>query len=254
MKTVNALHREKKGKASDKWSIYLGVYDRIFLSFREIPLRLLEIGVQNGGSLEVWSQYFVNHKKIVGCDINPKCGELHYEDSRVEVVVGDANTEDTFRRIVSLSPEFDIVIDDGSHVSDDIINSFLIYFPLLAPGGTYVVEDTHCLYWDAFKGGLLKQNSAQAFFKLFVDLINYEHWRNDLSIEALFATFFSREDVPSILTSGWIERIEFVNSMIIISKAMVPGHAKLGERVIVGEDAKVVAQTLELRESLDRAR
>ena len=58
MKSLFELYREHQGKVSDKWSIYLSEYDRLFSSYRDRPVRMLEIGIQNGGSLEIWSKYF----------------------------------------------------------------------------------------------------------------------------------------------------------------------------------------------------
>lgn len=250
MQKLVDIHMQQVGKSSDKWSSYFPTYERLFSGMREQPVRMLEIGVQNGGSLDVWTNYFKSAEVIVGCDINDKCALLRYDDDRVRLVIGDANTEEVYSAITRHSEYFDIVVDDGSHVSDDVINSFLIYFPMLSPGGVYVVEDTHCLYWDAFQGGVLKQNSAYAFFKLVVDLVSYEHWKTDLSIESLFSTFFPKHQIPPLITNGWIDGIEFSNSMIVIHKAKSPSHEKLGQRLIVGNDALVVPETLEIRRRL----
>ncbi len=80
-KTLEQLYKEHKGKLSDKWSLYLTELDRLFTPYRSRPIRLLEIGVQNGGSLEIWDQYFPNARKIIGCDIDPKCATLRYRRS-----------------------------------------------------------------------------------------------------------------------------------------------------------------------------
>ncbi|MBX6392006.1 MAG: hypothetical protein IRY96_00920, partial [Burkholderiales bacterium] len=86
------LYRSHRGKVTDKWSSYLEVYNRLFTLFRPLPVRLLEIGVQNGGSLEVWAKYFPNAELIVGCDIDLECAHLRYADPRIAVVMADATT------------------------------------------------------------------------------------------------------------------------------------------------------------------
>ena len=58
MKSLRQLYDEHTGKVSDKWALYLEVYDRAFGPYRERPVSLVEVGVQNGGSLEIWSRYF----------------------------------------------------------------------------------------------------------------------------------------------------------------------------------------------------
>jgi hypothetical protein len=70
------LHQRTNGKISDKWDKYLDAYDNALLDYRHKPVSLLEIGVQNGGSLETWAQFLPRARNIMGCDINPDCGKL----------------------------------------------------------------------------------------------------------------------------------------------------------------------------------
>lgn len=238
-KTIDTLHRTKTGKVSDKWASYLPYYDKLFSPLRHAPITMLEIGIQNGGSLETWSSYFTEAQKFIGCDIDPKCEGLRYDDARVNVVVGDANAAPTFQKILGLAQQFDIVIDDGSHISRDILNSFINYFPLVKPGGIYVVEDAHCLYMNAYGGGILNEYSAYNFFKKLVDVTSFQFWKDDLSIQNYFRTFFDTSTTPSFIVDGWVDSIEFKNSLITIRKAERPGHDKLGERITVGSVAQV---------------
>lgn len=238
-RSIEDLHRHKVGKVSDKWASYLGYYDSLFRPLQDSPISMLEIGVQNGGSLETWSQYFKSAQRFIGCDIDPKCGSLKYDDPRISIVVGDANAAPTFVAIRESCASFDIVIDDGSHVSTDILNAFLNYFPLVKPGGLYVIEDTHTLYKDQFGGGVLNEFSAYAFFKKLIDVVNFQFWRDELSVNTLLRTFFPLTATPAFILEGWIESIEFRNSVITLRKSVLPGHEKLGDRVLVGDSAQV---------------
>lgn len=60
---------------------------------------------------------------------------------------------------------FDIIIDDGSHVSSDIIRTFALYFPKLKSGGTYIIEDLHASYWESHQGALNYSFSSIEFLK-----------------------------------------------------------------------------------------
>ncbi len=237
--TIETLHRSKSGKISDKWASYLPYYDKLLAPLRDAPLRMLEIGVQNGGSLETWAQYFRDAILFVGCDIDPRCGLLRYDDARIHVIVGDACAAPAFSQIAALSPQFDLVIDDGSHKSTDILNAFINYFPLLSPGGIYVVEDACCLYMNDFDGGLLHERGAYAFFKRLVDVLSFEFWRDQATINTYLRTFFDLGSTPAFIVEGWVDSIEFRNSVITIRKAQRPGHDKLGQRVTVGSVAQV---------------
>ena len=240
MRSIETLHRQKKtGKVSDKWDSYLPVYDRLFGPRKDDAIDLLEIGIQNGGSLEIWSQFFVNARRLVGCDINPRCAGLKYSDKRISVVVGNANESGIRARIQHIAAKYDFIIDDGSHTSEDIFQSFVLYFSMVRPGGIYVVEDTHTLYWPKYGGDLHSPRTATSFFKLFADLVNYEHWKESSTIEDLLGRFFKTSSLPEELSAGWVDSIEFRNSMIIIRKARTATHAKVGKRLITGTEAMV---------------
>ena len=79
---------------------------------------------------------------------------LKASNEAINVVVGDANSDEIFQQIIKLSDSYDLIIDDGSHVSKDIITSFARYFPLLKSGGMYIIEDLHASYWKVWGGGL----------------------------------------------------------------------------------------------------
>ena len=234
LKSLAALFAEHTGKVSDKWSIYITEYDRLFQPWRDQPVRLLEIGIQNGGSLEIWSKYFTKAVKLIGCDINPDCAQLQFDDPRIAVVVADANTDDTQQSILKLSPQFDLIIDDGSHQSGDIVRSFARYFTHLNDGGLYIAEDLHCSYWQDFEGGLYQPYSSIAFFKQLADTINHEHWGIDKTRSELFSSFNrqynTRLDEVSL---AHIHSIEFINSMCVVRKA-IPTDNLLGKRFIAG--------------------
>ena len=242
LKQLYALHT---GKVSDKWSSYLDAYENILSKYRHKSINLLEVGVQNGGSLEIWAKYFPYAKNIVGCDINPKCSELEYEDPRISVVVADANSDAAEKIISQHSPVFDIIIDDGSHRSSDIIKTFARYFPYLTEGGVYIAEDLHCSYWQDWEGGLFASHSSIAFFKHLVDIVNYEHWGVKEPRKAILKEFSCRI-ADDVLQS--IHSIYFLNSLCFIQKE---GCFKndLQERFVAGSIAKVDDRVLGLHRS-----
>jgi len=235
-KTLQQFFADHEGKITDKWNLYIEEYERIFAPYRDRAIRLLEIGVQNGGSLEIWSKYFPNAGKIIGCDIDPKCGELKFCDERISVVVGDVNENDIKQKILQKTDAFDIIIDDGSHKSSDIIRSFALYFPYLTNEGTYIVEDLHCSYWNDYEGGLHNPYSAMSFFKRLADIINYEHWRNGKSINSLLSEYESNFQINfSDMDLLNIHSIEFINSLCIIKKLPAKKNV-LGKRIIAGNE------------------
>lgn len=244
MKSLRTLYQEHQGKVSDKWSLYLDVYDRVFSPWRELPVTLIEIGVQNGGSLEIWPKFFANGVAFIGCDIDPKCASLKYEDPRASVIVGNINTAACAQSLQSRTRDCDIFIDDGSHTSRDIIISFVNYFQFVKPGGLYVIEDLHCSYWSSHEGGILCASSSMNFFKLLCDIINHEHWKLDVAVEALMSTFFPGAKCPGYSIFSEIMGIRFYNSMCVIEKRHEGRQNGLGDRIVAGKDAAVSDEPL----------
>lgn len=241
MKTRHSLmdiYAEHEGYVSDKWDIYLNTYDRLFKNLETSAVSLLEIGIQNGGSLEIWSKLFPHSKIIVGCDINPDCAQLKYDSEKIKLLIGDINDSNIQRQLDALSNEFDIIIDDGSHTSSDIITSFFLLFPKLNIGGIYIIEDLHCSYWQSFEGGLLNKSSSMNFLKSLTDIINHEHWGVPINKSQLLAEFNIPVDVETESLLSEIHSIEFVNSMCIITKNQ-PQNNVLGVRHVVGSQELV---------------
>lgn len=241
---VSDIHDRHQGFVSDKWTNTLLHYDRIMPEFRDRDVRLLEIGVQNGGSLEVWASYFAHGRIFVGCDIDPACAFLKYADPRISIVCADASAALCRTKVMELSGTFDLIIDDGSHRSGHIIASFLQFLPILEPGGIYIAEDLHCSYWPEYEGGLDLATSALAFFRVLTDLINKEHWRGDPSVSARFEVFtkaYNLEIDPKMFEG--IVSIEFANSLVVLRKGH-PQDSLLGQRRVRGQIAQVNASVV----------
>lgn len=249
MKTLLDFYKSHTGKVSDKWALYLREYDRLFAPYREKAISMLEIGIQNGGSLEIWSQYFPNALKFVGCDINPDCAKLTYADPRISVIVGDATTLDTQARVFEQSASFDLIIEDGSHTSSDIIKAFVRYFPALKTGGLFVAEDLHCSYWQEYEGGIFHPYSSINFFKHLADVVNHEHWGIDkkrMDLISGFNRLLGIDFDESILAE--ISSIEFLNSICIVRKKTNNDNS-LGMRIVAGDDAVVVPFIIEYKDT-----
>ncbi|GKQ46652.1 class I SAM-dependent methyltransferase [Pseudomonas syringae pv. actinidifoliorum] len=232
-KTLRDMYATHEGYVSDKWDIYLSKYNNLFNHIADAPIRLLEIGVQNGGSLEIWNQFFTEAKIIVGCDINPACAQLKYNSEKVHVVIGDVKASEVQKNINELSTDFDVIIDDGSHTSSDIIATFFSLLPKLSSGGIYIIEDLHCSYWSSFEGGLSDKKSSMNFLKSLTDIINHEHW----GVSTSRSQFLSDFDIPTGIDAekilSEIHSIEFVNSMCIVTKFPSQKNV-LGIRHVVG--------------------
>ena len=152
-------------KGEDKLSrYYIEAYETYFGPRREEKLRLLEIGVQSGGSLRMWKEYFPN-AEIVGVDINKNC--LKHED--LDIIIGDQTGE----KFLSGLGEFDIIIDDGSHKMFDQQFTFKAMWNKLRANGIYVIEDLETSYWPQFGGGYKRDKTTINYLHSLINRLNY---------------------------------------------------------------------------------
>jgi cephalosporin hydroxylase len=157
-----------QGRPITKWVDYIDLYDRHFSRFRGTEVRLLEIGVFNGGSLEIWREYFGPHAQIVGIDITPECADRVDPPNRVRI--GSQDDAAFLQSVVSEMGGVDIVLDDGSHNAGHQMASFKALFPLLSNGGIYAIEDMHTAYWPGdYAGGYQREGTAVELVKQLID-------------------------------------------------------------------------------------
>lgn len=138
---------------------YLRNYEEFFSQFVDRDVRLLELGVYHGGSLQLWRDYF-EQGLIVGLDLNPVT--IDDPTNRIRLYQGAQQDTELLDRIArDCAPEgFDVIIDDCSHVGELTRVSFWHLFDNhLKSGGIYVIEDWGTGYWDSWPDGVRYRNS-----------------------------------------------------------------------------------------------
>lgn len=160
---------------------YTDLYKFHLEQFKNQSFNLLEIGVGGydvpnlgGASLRMWKRYFSN-AKIFGVDIYDKSA---LEENRIRIFKGSQIDKDFLDSICDEIGDIKIIIDDGSHINDHIIESFKILFPKLEVGGYYIIEDVQTAYWPEY-GGSLELNAPgnlMTFFKTLIDGLNHKEF------------------------------------------------------------------------------
>lgn len=243
--TLQALVEWHAGNNVDKWEANLQRYERELAELRDRPISVLEIGVNNGGSLDVWADYFEQAERIVGIDINWRCRLIEFRDPRIQLVIGDIGAAETQAAIDAIHAEYDLIVDDGSHRSHHIVEAFLRLVPRLRPGGLYVIEDLCCSYWQEYGGGVRRPDSAMNFLKRLSDVLNEEHWRSPLTATA----YLSEVANPTLVAAAQerlrqIESLTFSNSMCVVRMLPKAVPTELGRRISRGTVAQVSRSAL----------
>lgn len=210
-------------RGTDKSSLthnYCAKYEKYLPFKRTDKLKLLEIGILDGSSLKMWSDYFM-FSEIIGIDINKECKQ--YEDGRIKVEIGSQNNKYFLDEIVEKYQMFDMILDDGSHINSDVIFSFEHLFKYVKPGGVYIVEDVCTSYWSDYGGGIGKEGTSIEYFKKLVEdvnlmgLVNFDIPDNAHARREDWTIPYVLKEYPNCVTD--IESINFLNGIIIITKS-----------------------------------
>lgn len=182
---------DKASRASQDWqwpqNYTQRVYEPLLAPLRDEPITLLELGwgeydpvrrdhanPDNGGrSAAGWREYF-SQAEIHIVDIEHKVNTVE----GVTLWRGSQADSKFLRQVHARTGNYDVVIDDASHVSSLTIASFKILWPMLKPGGLYVVEDLHSSYHPWYFGAAEanedpamgeRAGTAMGFFKRLAD-------------------------------------------------------------------------------------
>lgn len=160
----------KHGADKATFHKYLDFYEK-HLPKRTFKGRLLEIGVMDGASLEMWSEYYPN-AEIIGIDIDDKS---HLKITHWKCIQMDGTDPEQLKTL----GKFDVIIDDGSHYTKDQQASFKhLYYNQLKKNGVYILEDTHTSLMPRYVNS--KLTTLEFLDKLGIEVL---HWRRDPKID-----------------------------------------------------------------------
>lgn len=161
---------------------YDAEYARHFEPLRDLPIRLLEIGIggygtrgRGGHSLHVWRDYGPQWQ-VAGVDIEDKS---FLDGDRLRTFVADQGNPDELLAVHIEAGPFDIIIDDGSHRQADILASFHAQFPVLESGGLYVIEDLETAYrpdYGGCDGALTASCNTMGLLASLIDGLHAPFW------------------------------------------------------------------------------
>ena len=152
-KNVNKLlpSSAQQGGSGDKGSHhhdYLSYYKHI-ISRVKSNFKLLEIGISHGYSIVSFcrtypqSIIYVTDIDLSYWNTNKKSFNITPEENKRLIIMKEDATKQDFSN--KIPTDLDIILDDGSHNPNDMINSFKLLFKNnLKKGGIYIIEDVHC--------------------------------------------------------------------------------------------------------------
>lgn len=140
---------------SDKDTVhsYIDVYESLFSQKKLSAKKVLEIGIYHGGSIKLWNEYFIN-ADVYALDILKlhNLPDFIKNKERINVFAGVNAYNDLFIKENLSDKKFDMILDDGPHTLESMVDFIKKYLPLLTSDGILVIEDVQDIKWiELFK-------------------------------------------------------------------------------------------------------
>jgi cephalosporin hydroxylase len=212
------FENNNEGNCVHKWMHYLEIYDNFFKKYKNRPIVVLEIGVYQGGSLNMWRNYFGEEALLYAIDIKEECKQ--FESDNTKIFIGSQEDRTFLKYVKSQIPKIDILIDDGGHTMTQQIVSFEELYEHVKDDGIYICEDLHTSYWSDYGGGLRHPNSFIEYSKQLIDRLNAWHSRQEnFKIDHLTQSMFA---------------LHYYDSMLVIEKRkMLPPNVRMSGKIII---------------------
>ncbi len=189
-------------KYSIKWSNYFNIYENIFEKFINKKIKVVEIGIGDGGSLFMWKKFFGKKAEIIGVELNPEAKKL--EKYGFKIFKGDQSNPNFWKKFYKKVGKIDILIDDGGHTNLQQITTLMESLKNIKNGGMIVIEDTHTSF---MKNSGFRNPSKYSFINFATSLIEIIHRRNPMIKKKI--NFFSEK----------IYSLNFYDSITVINIA-----------------------------------
>jgi cephalosporin hydroxylase len=99
--------------------------------------RVLEVGVDHGGSLLMWQELFPDGL-VAGVDNSLNAV---WPEGTVKIAADQASEQMAAAAAAASPSGYDLVVDDASHIGKLSARTFDLLWPLVRPGRWYVLED-----------------------------------------------------------------------------------------------------------------
>ena len=242
----------RKSQHAGKGTIYYRYYPYFCEQFRSLnDMAMLEIGLDQGGSLHLWKEYFP-FAKVYGTDISDK---TQFQDARTRVFQARQDNLTALQQMINqlqpppsaarhsgMTQPFHLIVDDASHFPPDTIASFeYLFLHGLLPGGVYALEDLATSYdylrnskfglynhprhdWDTV--GRTGELSVINYFKEMADLVNRRFESPPRGSSTWNHTYANRpgERTPSTDVAEWVSMVMFAQSFVIVVKKTNDEH------------------------------
>jgi cephalosporin hydroxylase len=148
---------------------YLPLYQKLLVSKKKTAKNVLEIGICNGGSIKLWSDYFIN-ANVYGLDIIDieTIWEGIKNKHNIKLYTSTDAYNDNFfiNKFLSKNIKFDFMLDDGPHTLESMKKFINLYSQIMTDDGILIIEDVQSWDWIDVLKNEVPENLKQ-FIKVY---------------------------------------------------------------------------------------
>jgi hypothetical protein len=221
--TWSAVDTEPRGEMAEvfnrtagvhKLAHYLPIYESVVDRTR--PIRMLQIGSFYRDSLQMWQEYLHPDSLIVGIDVNSKLLKIAESGGICVRICGEQN-DPFLREVAAEFGPFDVILDEGSHTSSHMVDSFRrLFATALTDSGIYIIEDVDCDYWKSYRDSRL---SFIDFVRALIDAMHghYHVTAGETNFQVGHPDRIQKVSVPAI--TPILGSIEIHDSIVLVRRA-----------------------------------
>ena len=167
---------------------YTPYYDLLFRHLKNEKINFAEIGIENNASTKMWRKYF-SKAKIYGFefeDIKIKKAKKHKLKNTVYHKIDVSNQKNIHKAFSKINKQFDIIIDDSTHIFDHQINVIKKVHPFIKRNGILIIEDIYKKRKENLEENYYKKIKnlnyifEKIYFVEFHNINNYTaNWKNE---------------------------------------------------------------------------
>ena len=128
---------------------YLSLYQELLIHKKETAKNVLEIGIDLGGSIKLWSDFFTN-ADVYGLDIMHINDIPEFLKNKEKIILYtsiDAYDNHFFiTNFLNKNIKCDFMLDDGPHTLESMKLFIKLYSQLMTDDGILIIEDVQ--YWE----------------------------------------------------------------------------------------------------------
>jgi hypothetical protein len=173
-----SLQKIADNSRTDKNTVhsYLPLYDKLLIGKKETAKNVLEVGIFQGGSIKLWSDYFTN-ANVYGLDIMDNNNVWENIKNKKNIILytsTDAYNNDFFTtNFLDKNIKCDFMLDDGPHTLESMKQFIKLYSQIMTDDGILIVEDVQ--NWDWID---ILKNEVPEYLKQFIKVYDLRPIKN----------------------------------------------------------------------------